>query len=250
MAEVPPSEKVYVTGLPENGLDQAALKTVFGAYGTLKEVKHLPTAKACLLTFASVDEAKWVVENLDGNMPEGISECLSVKYSPAGRGGPAAQKPTGGGGWNTGGGWNAQQGPYSGGQGIAQNSWGGKGGGVGGGASISMLKQTLRSNGVLPGSKGTVPPQNQLYIRGLPSDTADGDLHELFAPFGAIPPKGVKAMLNDDGSCKGIGFVDFLNEADAQTAASAMNGTMLMDGSTLGVFIKNSNRKQGEAAKS
>jgi len=254
MSEVPPSEKVYITGLPDNGMDEATLRKIFNAYGTLKEVKHIASAKACFLTFASLGEAKWVVENLDGNMPEGISVCLKVKYSPTGRGGPDAPKLPGG-GWNTGasggggggGGWNTRPGPYDGGKG---GGWGGKGGPVvGGGGSIAMLKQMLKASGRLPGFQGTVPLQNQLYIRGLPSDTADGDLHELFAPFGAIPPKGVKAMMNEDGTCRGIGFVDYLDEADAHKAMQAMNGAYLMDGTQLQVHVKNSTKKTTDAAK-
>lgn len=238
MAEAPPSERVFVSGLPE-GLQPAQLQSIFGAYGTLKEVKSLPQSKACVLVFASLDEAKWVVENLDGNMPEGISQCLNVKFATQAGGWQ-------GGGWTKGGGWQAtsRPGPYSGGKGAGGGKGGGQGGGKGG--SIMQLKRQLHSSGVLPGSKGTQPQENQLYIRGLPSDTTDGDLAEIFAPFGAIPPKGVKAMMNEDGTCRGVGFVDFMSPECAQAATNALNGTALPDGSALGVYIKNSTKGSGK----
>lgn len=55
----------------------------------------------------------------------------------------------------------------------------------------------------------------EVFIKNLPSDTTDCDLYKLFAPFGAISPSGVKAMVNADGSCKGIGFVDFMDPSHA-----------------------------------
>merc|ERR1712046_128261 len=101
--------------------------------------------------------------------------------------------------------------------------------------------------GVLPGGKGGRGDNNQLYIRNLPSDTSDIDLRDIFAPFGAIPAKGVKAMLNEDGMCTGIGFVDFLNDACAMRAKNALHGAMLMDGTTLQVYIKNTPKARAAA---
>merc|ERR1712137_1517306 len=70
----------------------------------------------------------------------------------------------------------------------------------------------------------------QIYISNLPSDTTDVDLFKLFCTFGALAPSGVKAMTNDDGSCKGIGFVDFIDPACADAAIAALNGTTTMSG--------------------
>eukprot|EP00413_Alexandrium_margalefii_P035484 CAMPEP_0204591330 /NCGR_PEP_ID=MMETSP0661-20131031/50300_1 /ASSEMBLY_ACC=CAM_ASM_000606 /TAXON_ID=109239 /ORGANISM="Alexandrium margalefi, Strain AMGDE01CS-322" /LENGTH=111 /DNA_ID=CAMNT_0051601447 /DNA_START=8 /DNA_END=343 /DNA_ORIENTATION=+ len=95
--------------------------------------------------------------------------------------------------------------------------------------------------GVLPGGKGGFKSRTdaqQLYVKGLPPDTTDGDLHEIFGPFGAIPPKGIKATLSPDGQCTGVGWVDFVQESDAEKAAQALHGTMLADGSSLRVMQK------------
>mmetsp|Transcript_17101 Transcript_17101/g.43012 ORF Transcript_17101/g.43012 Transcript_17101/m.43012 type:complete len:212 (-) Transcript_17101:121-756(-) len=115
----------------------------------------------------------------------------------------------------------------------------GPGGGKGGKGSgnIAVLKKGLQYAGVLPGGKWT-NDENALFIGGLPTDTTDGDLYEIFAPFGAIPTRGVRAMTNPDGTCKGIGFINFLENASAQNAIATLNGTMMPDGTALKVSIK------------
>jgi hypothetical protein len=60
-----------------------------------------------MLRFASVDEAKWLVENLNGNIPEGLTEAIQVRFANA----PGAGKGGKGKDWsndqsNNGGSWN------------------------------------------------------------------------------------------------------------------------------------------------
>uniref|UniRef100_A0A7S4R432 RRM domain-containing protein n=1 Tax=Alexandrium monilatum TaxID=311494 RepID=A0A7S4R432_9DINO len=238
MGEAPPSDRVYITGLQKDMTD-ASLKEILGAYGTIKEAKVLPSGGAAIVTFATLDEAKWVVDNLDGNMPEGIKEAINVKFANS-RGGSGG----GGGGWgkSEGGSWGGnswggdKSGPYGGGKG-----WGKSGCMMGkGGFSIQMMKTSLLNMGVLPGGKWSKErtDEQQLYIKGLPPDTTDADLQEIFGPFGAIPPRGVKATLNPEGQCTGVGWVDFVEEADAAKAASVLNGMTMADGSWLRVCVK------------
>merc|ERR1719343_1440326 len=68
-----------------------------------------------------------------------------------------------------------------------------------------------------------------LYIAGLPQDTENNDLYKLFGVFGAL--KGVNVLLNPDGSCKGIGFANFVDAAGAELAVQTLNGVALQDGS-------------------
>mmetsp|Transcript_111095 Transcript_111095/g.324964 ORF Transcript_111095/g.324964 Transcript_111095/m.324964 type:complete len:237 (-) Transcript_111095:136-846(-) len=232
MGEAPPSERAYITGLAKD-IDADKLKEVLGAYGTIKEAK-VTSPGIAIVTFASIDEAKWVVDNLDGNMPEGIKEPIAVKFANPQRGG-WGQGGQGGGGW----------------KGERSSPYGGKGGGGdsgGKGGSIQMLKTSLINMNILPGgksSKGRSDAQ-QLYVKGLPPDTTDSDLHDIFGPFGAIPPRGVKATLTPEGQCTGVGWVDFVEEAKAAKAAEALNGTMLADGSSLRVYVKNSTKGWGK----
>merc|ERR1712032_792936 len=78
----------------------------------------------------------------------------------------------------------------------------------------------------------------QLYIANLPPDMTDLDLFRIFAPFGAIASSGVKAMCNEDGSCKGSGFVDFFEEEHAKLAMTSLNGFICQDGGSIKVSVK------------
>merc|ERR1719410_1091708 len=107
-------------------------------------------------------------------------------------------------------------------------------GGMGGGgppASIKELLGAAKGNGVLFADR--VAPECQLYVRNLPHDTTDADMFKLFSSFGAIAPFGVKAMLNDDGTCQGVGFVSFIDPASAQNAIAAMNGLTTNSGGSI-----------------
>jgi len=248
----PPSDNVWVGDLPV-GTEKHDLNGIFEAYGQIVDCRMLPgrdpTSKpAAMVRFSSVDQASWVVQNLHGNVPQGLDAPLIVRFAnaPGGKGGAQQGQPAGGWQAQAGGGW------HKGGGGVVQDSWGkgmaGKGvvlkgaaGGKGGGkagtpGSFQSLFQSVKGAGILGG--GTVPDECQVYIRNLPSDTTDLDLYRLFAPFGAIPPTGVKAMMNPDGSCKGIGFVDLAEPDAAATAVMALDGHALPDGSSISVSTK------------
>merc|ERR1740121_1627839 len=96
----------------------------------------------------------------------------------------------------------------------------------------------LQTEQLLPGGKWSNDSQAALHIGGLPADTTDVHLYEMFSPFGAIPSKGVRAMHAPDGSCKGVGFVNFLDPAHAEAAAQVLNGRALKNGKTLRVKPK------------
>eukprot|EP00415_Alexandrium_ostenfeldii_P000865 UN0865 len=113
-------------------------------------------------------------------------------------------------------------------------------GGQGGPGSILELKKELEADGVLPGGQWS-NDDGALHIGGLPYDTTDKDVYEIFAPFGAIASKGLKAMTHPDGSCTGVAFVNFLSPAAAQAAINALNGRAMKDGKTIHVKVK---RKQ------
>lgn len=107
--------------------------------------------------------------------------------------------------------------------------------------TIEGLYQALGAVGAFP----EPPMQHACYIANLPPDTQDLHLLKLLSPYGAIPPRGIKTMLNDDGSCKGIAFVNFTREDGAQNACAALNGAVMPSGNTLIVRLK-----QGKGTKS
>ena len=88
---------IFIRDIPID--DENTLKTVFGAYGTVVYGKILPskgTTQAAIIEFQNTDEAKWVGENVNGNMPEGISAPLQIAFKTAGKGKGGKGKGKGG----------------------------------------------------------------------------------------------------------------------------------------------------------
>merc|ERR1711988_893483 len=102
----------------------------------------------------------------------------------------------------------------------------------------------MGKGGIIPW--GSRPDENCVYFKGLPVDCTDLDLYELCAPFGAIPPGGVSAMMKD-GMCNGIGFVDFSDVASALLCIQGLQGITVPGGEPLFVKQKSpSTWKQGK----
>lgn len=245
MAEA--NDHVLIGDLPAE-VDDEGFKTNFEAYGTIKWFKLYPPGangkKQALVELGSVDEAKWLVDNLHGNVPLGLDTEVTVKYKPKG---PAAGAK---------GGAKGGAGPYGGG-GIAPGKGaGGKGapgmmgqkGGKGGAqweqanqwgyslaeepSTIQDLWKGLLRHKVLPG--GTWQnDEKTVLISGLPSDTTDHDLLKIFSPFGPIAPGGVRVTLNEDGTAKGNGMINFLDLEGSKKAVETLNNCMLPDGKFL-----------------
>eukprot|EP00927_Polykrikos_kofoidii_P077217 TRINITY_DN74184_c0_g1_i1.p1 TRINITY_DN74184_c0_g1~~TRINITY_DN74184_c0_g1_i1.p1 ORF type:complete len:227 (+),score=39.57 TRINITY_DN74184_c0_g1_i1:83-763(+) len=221
-----PSEKLFVSDLPPN-LEADYIKELFSAYGSVSECKAVPPCCA-IVRFATLDEATWVKDNLNGNIPQGLSQPVSVDYSKS-WGNNSWGKSKGDG--KDSGDWN--QGPY--------DKGGGKGNGKG--CTIKILKDGLIAAGALPGGKWS-NEENALFIGGLPEDTTDLDLYQIFSTFGSIPAKGVRAMCKE-GVCNGVGFVNFSEASSVDTAIMTLNGTQMPDGSRLTVKKKGPSKPKG-----
>eukprot|EP00913_Durusdinium_trenchii_P007078 g6659.t1 len=75
---------------------------------------------------------------------------------------------------------------------------------------------------------GEAAPQSvRVNVKNLTSSCSDEDLRGLFESFGTITEVQVKT--NPDGTCKGVGFVCFATQAEAEKAASEMNAKVLED---------------------
>lgn len=270
--EGPPSDNLYISELPA-ALDEEGIHRVFGAYGAITSVKLLPATAmgaktACLIRFQSIEEAQWIVENLDGNIPQGLDSAISVKYAESpqqkaermaftaartgaapsygaaragGYGIPAASpySPATYSGKGSGKNGKGSYAPSFGGKGPGAGfqPGGGKGfkaGGGGSNTSIRTLHQGLRAANALPDKGEDVA----LYIAGLPRDTEEVDLFRIFSTFGPMSGKGCRVLQNLDGTCKGIGFVNFQGVGVATEACTTLNGTQLPDGTTLTVKFK------------
>ncbi|GMH32581.1 hypothetical protein BSKO_00415 [Bryopsis sp. KO-2023] len=100
-------------------------------------------------------------------------------------------------------------------------------GNVGLGAANLMLDVPGQGLGLPPppngmgGVMGGSPPAS-LYIRNIPPEADKLYLYEKFAPFGGI--RSVKVLEDEAGQCKGVGFVNFLDQEAAQRAIEAFHG--------------------------
>ena len=66
----------------------------------------------------------------------------------------------------------------------------------------------------------------RLYVGGLPYQTTEQDLIDLFDQFGQV----IQATVITDretGRSKGFGFVEMSNDQEAQSAIAQLNGTLL-----------------------
>mmetsp|Transcript_9197 Transcript_9197/g.26449 ORF Transcript_9197/g.26449 Transcript_9197/m.26449 type:complete len:273 (-) Transcript_9197:60-878(-) len=109
--EAPPSDNLYIQDMPAE-LDEAAVKSTFEQYGSVQSVRLFPKEgmpkMSCFVRFASMEEAKWVQENVNGNIPEGLTEPIQVRFAdtPESKAARLAAKGWGKGGdsWGAGGG--------------------------------------------------------------------------------------------------------------------------------------------------
>ena len=68
----------------------------------------------------------------------------------------------------------------------------------------------------------------RLYVGGLPYQTNEQDLIELFGQIGQVNEATVITD-RDSGRSKGFGFVEMGDEQAARTAIEKLNGTLLGD---------------------
>merc|ERR1719254_470904 len=116
--------------------------------------------------------------------------------------------------------------------------------------TIQDLWKGLLRHKVLPG--GTwANDERTITIGGLPSDTTEADLLKIFSPFGAILPGGVRVNLNEDGTAKGNGMVNYMHLESAQAAIETLNNCMMPDGRFLRVkqWAGKAGGKGGKAGK-
>ena len=68
----------------------------------------------------------------------------------------------------------------------------------------------------------------RLYVGGLPYQTTEHDLIELFEQIGQVTEVSVITD-RDTGRSKGFGFVEMSDQQAAQAAIEQLNGTLLGD---------------------
>lgn len=68
----------------------------------------------------------------------------------------------------------------------------------------------------------------RLYVGGLPYQTNEQDLRELFGQVGEVTEASVITD-RDTGRSKGFAFVEMSNDQEARTAIEKLNGTPMGD---------------------
>src|SRR5690348_8602131 len=66
----------------------------------------------------------------------------------------------------------------------------------------------------------------RLYVGGLPYQTTEEELQQLFEQIGPVTQASV-IVDRDTGRSKGFGFVEMSNDQDAQAAIQSLNGSFL-----------------------
>jgi RNA recognition motif-containing protein len=66
----------------------------------------------------------------------------------------------------------------------------------------------------------------RLYVGGLPYQTTEQELQQLFEQIGPVTQASV-IVDRETGRSKGFGFVEMSNDQDAQSAIQSLNGSYL-----------------------
>mmetsp|Transcript_25403 Transcript_25403/g.49739 ORF Transcript_25403/g.49739 Transcript_25403/m.49739 type:complete len:424 (-) Transcript_25403:58-1329(-) len=258
--EAGPGASIYVKGLPAN-MTAETVHATFAPYGNVIDCKVLVACgqsddgtgqSVAIVRMGSMNEANWLVENLNGNIPQGLSRPVMVSFKgqrPDGaphRYQPYGAQPYGADAMIT---TNVPNTQY----GYAAPSYG---------SSMvyaapdpnngAIMQRPLDVNGsarlgaanehLIPGLSETIAcagTNSKLYVKNLPLNGDDLYLFRAFAPFGCV--LSVKA-LQKEGYV--IGFVQYATDAEAATAIAALNGKSLTDGTVLHVSVKTANYRQ------
>mmetsp|Transcript_41173 Transcript_41173/g.74391 ORF Transcript_41173/g.74391 Transcript_41173/m.74391 type:complete len:606 (+) Transcript_41173:82-1899(+) len=91
-----PHNSLFISGLPADITEEKVME-IFLPYGQISACKMVGSdghaANAALVTMVDLNMAIWMVENLDGNIPVGLSTPIQVRYENA-AGGSSAGRPS------------------------------------------------------------------------------------------------------------------------------------------------------------
>eukprot|EP00930_Biecheleria_cincta_P094513 TRINITY_DN8567_c0_g1_i1.p1 TRINITY_DN8567_c0_g1~~TRINITY_DN8567_c0_g1_i1.p1 ORF type:complete len:490 (+),score=93.10 TRINITY_DN8567_c0_g1_i1:88-1557(+) len=215
-----PDTNIFVSDLPA-GTDENTVKTIFGAYGSVVYAKIInstnkPTCGA-IVEYASIDEATWVVENVNGQTPDGCFNPVKITFK---RSGPKKGKGGSKGGWGGGDAWSGDDG-WGGG-----DSWGGAWGGGKGNAGQFGFNLPSANLALASAAFGDAPCDN-LYMQNLPNDMTEETISQIFSAVGykvvqakVMPPK-------QPGANTCVATVRFASADDAKFVLENFNGAQL-----------------------
>eukprot|EP00930_Biecheleria_cincta_P047188 TRINITY_DN3265_c0_g1_i1.p1 TRINITY_DN3265_c0_g1~~TRINITY_DN3265_c0_g1_i1.p1 ORF type:complete len:239 (-),score=57.80 TRINITY_DN3265_c0_g1_i1:40-756(-) len=195
-------DNLYITGFPI-GSSEEFVKQIFSQYGTVVSVKVLPSKSessdaACMVRMETVEQAKWLIERLNNNIPQGMSAPVTVKPARSGGNGWGGY---GGKGWGGYGGY--------GGYGWGMNPWM---------AYMMMMKGKSKGKGR---SLHDFPPEKKVWVGNLDESVTFRDLHGHFE----IGQGRYAVVMKGKGA--GTGGVAFQTAEEAAEAIQKYNGSTL-----------------------
>lgn len=80
-----PSDNLFICGLPLD-TNEDKLRKVFNEYGIVTTMRLLPDVagkpdKSALIRMSDVNQASWMVDNLNGNIPQGLTSPVTVRFA-------------------------------------------------------------------------------------------------------------------------------------------------------------------------
>ncbi|XP_023290496.1 ELAV-like protein 1 isoform X7 [Orussus abietinus] len=204
---------LYVSGLPKN-MTQQDLENLFSPYGRIITSRILCdniTGLSKGVGFIRFDqrvEAERAIQELNGTIPKGSSEPITVKFANNPSNNNKALPPLA-----------AYLAPQ------ATRRFGGPIHHPTGRFRYSPLAGDLLANPMLPGNAMNGSGWC-IFVYNLAPETEENVLWQLFGPFGAV--QSVKVIRDlQTNKCKGFGFVTMTNYEEAVVAIQSLNGYTL-----------------------
>merc|ERR1712062_533388 len=230
---------LYVSGLPKH-MAQPDLERLFSCSGNIITSRILCdniTGLSKGVGFIRFDqriEAERAIQKLNGTIPEGSTEPITVPFANNPSNNAKAIPPLA-----------AYLAPQA-----ARRAFGGASHPAGRFRYSPLAGEILAGNPIIPGAAAAAVAQNNAAVNGsgwcifvynLAPETEENILWQLFGPFGAV--QNVKVIRDlQTNKCKGFGFVTMTNYDEALVAIQSLNGYTLGN-RVLQVSFKTNNRK-------
>merc|ERR1712066_503057 len=230
---------LYVSGLPKH-MTQPDLERLFSSCGNIITSRILCgniTGLSKGVGFIRFDqriEAERAIQKLNGTIPEGATEPITVKFANNPSNNAKAIPPLA-----------AYLAPQA-----ARRAFGGALHPAGRFRYSPLAGEILAGNPIIPGAAAAAMGQNNaavngsgwcLFVYNLAPETEENILWQLFGPFGAV--QNVKVIRDlQTNKCKGFGFVTMTNYDECLVAIQSLNGYTLGN-RVLQVSFKTNNEK-------
>jgi len=223
---------LYISGLPKS-MNQQDLENLFSPFGriitsrilcdSMTDVWSSPSGVSKGVGFIRYDqrvEAERAIQKLNGSIPEGATDPITVKFANNPSSNIKAISPLAA--------YLSPQRRFAGPIHHATGRF-----------RYSPMSGDLLANTLLPGAVNGAGWC--IFVYNLAPDTEESILWQLFGPFGAV--QSVKVIMDlQTNKCKGFGFVTMTNYDEALVAIQSLNGYALGN-RVLQVSFKTNNRK-------